>query len=61
MVDTFEATQLPVGCEVLIRAPGEAAVTGVVLEVDVENRSVKFTDGRTYIFPEAAPDVEVEP
>lgn len=61
MVDTFESVTLPIGWEVLIRAPGEVAVTGVVLAVDDEARSVTFTDGRVYVFPEAVVEVEVEP
>ena len=62
MFDTFESVTLPIGSEVLIRAPGEVAVTGVVLGVDEQKRSVIFTDGRVYAFPpEVVPDVEVEP
>ena len=58
MVDTYESVTLPIGSEVLIRAPGEVAVTGIVLAVDDEARSVTFTDGRVYVFP--APVVEEE-
>lgn len=61
MFDTFEPATWPIGSEVLIRAPGDVYVTGVILAVDAESRSVTFTDGRVYAFPEVATDEEVEP
>ncbi len=51
MPDIFDPAALPIGREILIRAPGEVNVIGVVIEVDVEKQSVKFADGRTYVFP----------
>ena len=61
MSDKFEDVALVPGCEVLIRAPGEVNVVGVVAEVDHERRSVKFTDGRVYVFPPVAEPEEVKP
>ena len=58
MVDTFEETPLVPGTEVLIRAPGDSNVIGVVLSVDEAARAVTFVDGRTYVSP---PLEEVEP
>lgn len=51
MPDIFDPAALPIGREVLIRAPGDVNVIGVVIEVDVEKQSVKFADGRVYVFP----------
>ena len=60
MIDTFETVTLTPGQEVLIRAPLDVNVIGIVASVDDEARSVTFADGRVYAFPEAEPE-EVEP
>lgn len=49
--DTFDPAALAIGCEVIIRAPGDVNVIGIVAEVDAEAQSVKFADGRVYVFP----------
>jgi len=51
MPDTFDPAALTIGCEVIIRAPGDVNVIGIVAEVDAEAQSVKFADGRVYVFP----------
>lgn len=51
MSDKFEDVALVPGCEVIIRAPGDVNVIGIVAEVDAEAQSVKFADGRVYVFP----------
>ena len=62
MHDTFNTEALPIGCQVVIRAPNDANVIGVVASVDEDARSVTFTDGRTHVFPEpAGEELEVTP
>ena len=54
MHDTFNPEALPIGCQVVIRAPNDVNVIGVVASVDEDARSVTFTDWRTHVFPEPA-------
>ena len=63
MSDTFEAiAEVKPGCQVVIRAPNDVNVIGVVASVDADAQSVTFTDGRTHVFPEPADDeLEVTP
>ena len=63
MSDTFEAiAEVKPGCQVVIRAPNDVNVIGIVASVDEDARSVTFTDGRTHIFPElAGEELEVTP
>ena len=58
MTDVFNAADYTVGNEVLIHAPGDVNVVGVVAAIDEGARSVTFADGRVYSFPE---EQEVEP
>jgi hypothetical protein len=60
--DEFNPKALPIGCQVVIRAPNDVNVIGVVASVDEDARSVTFTDGRTHVFPEpAGEEPEVTP
>ena len=59
MHDTFNPEALPIGCQVVIRAPNDVNVIGIVASVDEDARSVTFTDGRTHVFSEPA-DEELE-
>ena len=63
MSDTFEAiAEVKPGCQVVIRAPNDVNVIGIVASVDEDARSVTFTDGRTHVFPEpAGEELEVTP
>lgn len=62
MHDTFNPEALPIGHQVVIRAPNDVNVIGVVASVDEDARSVTFTDGRTHVFPEpAGEEPEVTP
>ena len=63
MSDTFEAiAEVKPGCQVVIRAPNDTNVIGVVASVDAGSRSVTFTDGKTYTFPDPEPaEDEVTP
>ena len=60
--DEFNPKALPIGCQVVIRAPNDTNVIGVVASVDAGSRSVTFTDGKTYTFPDPEPaEDEVTP
>ena len=60
--DEFNPKALPIGCQVVIRAPNDVNVIGIVASVDEDARSVTFTDGRTHVFPEpAGEEPEVTP
>ena len=60
--DTFTPEALPIGCQVVIRAPNDVNVIGIVASVDEDARSVTFTDGKTYTFPDPEPaEDEVTP
>ena len=60
--DTFTPEALPIGCQVVIRAPNDVNVIGVVASVDADAQSVTFTDGKTYTFPDPEPaEDEVTP
>lgn len=62
MHDTFNPEALPIGCQVVIRAPNDVNVIGIVASVDEDARSVTFTDGKTYTFPDPEPaEDEVTP
>lgn len=62
MIDTFNPDALPIGCEVVIRAPHDVSVVGVVKNVDVETQTVEFTNGMAYKFgPPEEPEPEVTP
>ena len=60
--DEFNPKALPIGCQVVIRAPNDVNVIGVVASVDEDARSVTFTNGMTYRFgPPESGDEEVTP
>lgn len=63
MHDTFTPEALPIGCQVVIRAPNDVNVIGIVASVDAEKRTVMFTNGVAYTFgpPEAPVEPEPEP
>lgn len=59
MIDTFESVDLTPGCQVVIRAPHDTDVIGIVASVDAETRTVTFTNGMAYVF--APPAAEPAP
>lgn len=63
-MDPFETvTTFTPGAFVVVNLSATSAMAGVVAAVDLEARSLTFTDGRRIDWPpvtEAAPDVELE-
>ena len=60
MHDTFNPEALPIGCQVVIRAPNDVNVIGIVASVDAETQTVTFTNGMAYKFgPPESGDEEV--